>query len=431
MNTTAQQRNPAKRSWFQRLSALLLVAFVAQGATAQSNHVELWVAASWADLVWPIVQPALAERYPEVTVNVTPGQGGADIAALRTALVGGQGPDVFQSNAAPSRMGLLAESGLLLPLETYYQQYGWNDVFLPWAKQRTSFVGPDDTEPQTYGVAQNVEFMAVFYKQSAFEDLGLSEPETYEELLALLGVMKDNGYLPIIGGFRETFPRGWFMSTLFQAAAGREKIDQIIAGTADWNDPGIVAAARAAQELAVAGYLIPEVHSLSAAEAFQLWLNNPRAGLIVTGSWEVANCVQVGCRFFAFPAISPDLDSAFIGGVGGGLAVSANARDPEAAAKLLDVLFSESVQRQISEQVGRVDPLTYDIFSWELTPAVRLIAELSLDPTSDIGYNLSVVTPGLFVDEFYAGSQGLVLGSLTAEQFAARLQDAWVASQAQ
>lgn len=431
MNSKQLSRKHTDRNWLRRLLTLLAVALLAQAATAQTNRVELWVAASWADLVWPIVQPALAERYPEVTVNVTPGQGGADIAALRTALVGGQGPDLFQSNAAPSRMGLLAESGLLMPLERYYQQYGWNDIFLPWAKQRTSFVGPNDTAAQTYGVAQNVEFMAVFYKPEVFDSLGLSVPETYAEFEAVLQALKDSGYLPIIGGFRETFPRGWFMSAVIQAAAGREKLDDVLAGGSDWNDAGILAAAEATLQMAMAGYLASESQSLSAAEAFQLWLSHPRAGMIVTGSWEVANCVEQGCRFFPFPSLDADLDSSFIGGVGGGLAMSVNAQDPDAAAKLLDVLFSEDVQRRISEEVGRVDPLTYDIFNWNLRPAVRLIAELSLDPTSDIGYNLSVVTPGTFVDEFYAGTQGLMLGSLTPAEYTARLQAAWEASQSQ
>lgn len=433
MTTTVRFTVRNVRATIARLALVLLTAIgvSAQVAYAQENHVDLWVAASWADDLWPIVEAALNEKYPEVEVTVTPGMGGADIAALRTALVAGQGPDLFQANAAPSRMGLLAEAGLLLPLESYYENYGWNDTLLPWAKRRTMFVGPNDAEAVTYGVPQNVEFMAVFYKESVFNELGLTEPSTYEEFVELLQTLKDNGYMPIIGGFRDTFPRGWFISTYFQAAAGREQIEEILYGNGSWDNESILQAAVAVQELAQAEYLIPESHSIGSDEAFQLWLNNPRAGLIITGSWEVPTCMEQGCRFFALPSLEAGGEGGLIGGVGGGLAISANAGDPDAAAKVLDVLFSEEVQRQMTEQIGRIDPVAYDHSSWSLDDGVEMIAQLALNPNSDIGYNLSVVTPSLFVDEYYVAVQGLMLGQLTPESFTQRLQAAWEASKAQ
>ena len=431
MTHTAHQHHPrgiARRGSRVTALAVSLIALVFGSlATAEKNHVELWVGSSW-DNVWPIVESALHDRYPEVTVTVTPGMGGADIASLRTALVSGHGPDLFFANAAPSRMGLLAEAGLLQPVDEYYQEYGWGQEILPWAQARAMFQGPDDAQPKLYGVPESVEFMAVFYKQSVFSDLGLSVPTTYQEFTDTLETLKTNGYLPILGGFRDTFPRGWFISTFFQASAGRAKIEDILAGNGSWNDPDILRAATAVKSLVDNGYLVPQSQSLGSDEAFQLWLNNPKAGLIVTGSWEVPDCIEQGCRFFALPPINPDLEAGLIGGVGGGLAISASAEDPDAAAKILDVLFSEDVQRAITEATGRIDPVTYDVTNWDLGAGVRQIADLALDPRSDVGYNLSVVTPSGFVDQYYAATQGLLIGQLSPEEYVSQLQDAWESS---
>lgn len=392
-------------------------------AKAQTNEVNLWASGDWIDSVWPIVEPALKSQYPGINVSLSPNDT-LDMGTIRPALISGRGPDLLQVDAGPGRMGILAAAGLLTPMEPYYEEFGW-DV-LPWTKERVSHPGPD-SEVQVYGVPDQVEFIAVFYKKKVFDDLGLSEPQSYDQFLALLRTLKDNGYLPLIGGFRDTYPRGWYISTFFQASAGKSEIDNILHGDGVWTNKDFVAGAREAQHMANEKFLIPESQSLDAGASYQLWSSNPKVVMTIDGTWDLPDLIvsDEEFDFFALPAINPTLSPGLIGGIGANFSIPANAKDPDAAARVLDVIYNEDVQREIIEQVGRISPFTYDKEQWNLPDLTREVVNILFDPNVSVGYNLSQVTPAGFVDEYYSAIQGLTIGKLTPEEFTTQLQTAW------
>jgi raffinose/stachyose/melibiose transport system substrate-binding protein len=56
---------------------------------------------------------------------------------MQTTLQSEDPPDVFSYDTGPGFGGVLAEAGLLLPLEDAYQEKGW-DIY-EWAKQRANY----------------------------------------------------------------------------------------------------------------------------------------------------------------------------------------------------------------------------------------------------------------------------------------------------
>ena len=50
---------------------------------------------------------------------------------LQRAVGSGEGPDVAQINNGESVMGPMVRAGLLVPLDTYAEQYGWRDILSP------------------------------------------------------------------------------------------------------------------------------------------------------------------------------------------------------------------------------------------------------------------------------------------------------------
>jgi raffinose/stachyose/melibiose transport system substrate-binding protein len=60
-------------------------------------------------------------------------------AVIQTRLRSGEPPDVFSYDTGPGFGGVLAEAGLLRPLEEAYKQNGW-DIY-DWAKQRVTYDG--------------------------------------------------------------------------------------------------------------------------------------------------------------------------------------------------------------------------------------------------------------------------------------------------
>jgi ABC-type glycerol-3-phosphate transport system substrate-binding protein len=149
--------------------------------------------------------------------------------------------------------------------------------------------------------------------------------------------------------------------------------------------------------------------------------------MTITGTWDLPDLVasEGEYDFFALPPINPNLSPGLIGGVGRNFSIPASAKDPDAAAKVLDVIYSEEVQREIVEQVGNISPFIYDKEQWNLPALTREVVEILFNPDVTVGYNLSQVTPAGFVDEYYAATQGLTIGELTPEDFTTRLQTAW------
>jgi maltose-binding protein MalE len=81
-----------------------------------------------------------------------------------------ESPDVFSFDTGPGFGGVLADTGLVYPLEKTYKEKGW-DIY-EWAKQRATYNGT------VYGVPDQVEEIIVFYNK----DLMPEEPQTLEEL---------------------------------------------------------------------------------------------------------------------------------------------------------------------------------------------------------------------------------------------------------
>src|ERR687893_137109 len=68
-----------------------------------------------------------------------------------------EAPDVFSYDTGPGFGGVLADAGLVYPLEKTYQQRGWG--IYEWAKQRATYNGT------IYGVPDQIEEIIVYYNK--------------------------------------------------------------------------------------------------------------------------------------------------------------------------------------------------------------------------------------------------------------------------
>src|SRR5690349_15151368 len=80
------------------------------------------VADTWTDMFNQQSETAQVNFELQPSVNDT----------LRTALAGGAGPDIIATDS-PAYAQELAKANFLVPLDTYVDQYDWNDRFVPWA----------------------------------------------------------------------------------------------------------------------------------------------------------------------------------------------------------------------------------------------------------------------------------------------------------
>src|SRR3712207_7942190 len=104
---------------------------------------------------------------------------------MQTRLRSDEPPDVFSYDTGPGFGGVLADAGLLYPLEKAYQQGGWG--IYEWAKQRATYNGT------LYGVPDQVAEIIVYYNK----DLVPRVPKTVGELRGVAEELKLRGTIPL------------------------------------------------------------------------------------------------------------------------------------------------------------------------------------------------------------------------------------------
>lgn len=341
---------------------------------------------------------------------------------LRTALDAGTGPDIMYYDTGPGFAGVLARAGLLLPLDEPYGQYGWNDRVAALAKQRATFDG------KAYGIGHALELVGMFYNKRIFEEQGLSEPKTHEDLLLAADKLKGAGLIPIGFADQDKWPAGHTFSVFSGNIAGKDKMERAISGELPWNDPDFVQAIQIPfVDMNKAGYFIPEINAVTYDDWNGLFYAG-QAAMSLTGTWMIRNYAnpdmmpdQVG--FFLYPSVGGK-PIAPPSGLGSGYFVSQKVKNPEAAFKFLDYLYSPEVAKVWIEQLAIIPPIDLNPADYQTSDLMKFTLEAVLRDIDKAGYNIDVLTPENFNTVMFDGFQEVLAGSKTAQQQADDLQAA-------
>jgi len=149
-----------------------------------------------------------------------------------------------------------------------------------------------------------------------------------------------------------------------------------------------------------------------------------------TGTWLVPTIVETVQDFevgiFPFPSIDGSSISP-PAGVGQGLFVAKDAKNPEGALTFIDYLQSDEAARFSIERLNSIPAFPIETQQLDVPELFRQVLEdLSQSPQAEaFGYNIDVLAPQSFNDVMFSGFQEVIIGSRSPEQQAAALQDAW------
>ena len=411
-----------------RLVLILLVAGAAVFAGGQPDSgsaqaVTLKVNYEGGEM-WPPLFDAFMAANP--TIKIEPNVAAIEVlesGQLKLALQAGTGPDLMQIDAAPARMGLLANAGLLLALDDYYSKHKWK--FQDWTIRAVTFGG------KKYGIPLEVDLIGVMYSKKIYDKLGLSEPKTYDAFLATQQKIKDAGIVPLTWGTRGCCQQGHYYSQFIEAAAGRKAIEDLLYGNGKWTHPGFVKAAEELVRLVKQGYVNADPNALKDAEAREL-LWQGKAAATITGNWNIGSIIQEHPDFepgwYEVPPITKDSKAGFTGGLGSGWSISAKTKNADAAARLMDFMFFSETGQKLYFEKGNFLP-TFEVLPGLLDkvtvhPYQKIVIEESKDKRG-IGYNLSVFVPSGTKNTYYEVVQGWISGQLTPIQGCELIQKAW------
>ena len=134
------------------------------------------------------------EKYPDITVTIEPGNGGAYSEFLKTKDSVGEFPDVMEMRDT----AVYVRAGKLEPL---------SDEIVSLFKTNTEFDGKAYTAPLA---GENTS--GVIYNKKYFDENNLSEPTTYDEFIQLCKTIKKKGDMsPLVVGGQDIWHMGfWF-----------------------------------------------------------------------------------------------------------------------------------------------------------------------------------------------------------------------------
>ena len=250
---------------------------------------------------------------------------------LRTRLAAGNPPDI----AIVPRPGVMVEfarAGDIVPLDGIVGQ----EIISPdtaKANYSQAWIDLGTVDGLLYGIAGKANSKSVmWYRPSTFKELGLKEPKTWDELLAVMEAMKAAGKTPFAGGGKDGWTyTDWFENILVRTA-GPDKYDQLVTHQIPWTDPKVKETMERMCDL-----FCDEANFVGGAEGANatgfvdgiglVFGPNPQAEMYYEGGF--VGGIALGnfpnlkpgedIAFFPFPEIDPQYGSPVVGG--GDLAV--------------------------------------------------------------------------------------------------------------
>jgi raffinose/stachyose/melibiose transport system substrate-binding protein len=249
--------------------------------------------------------------YPDITVTIEPGNGGAYSELLKTKDSVGEFPDIMEmrDTALYVRAGKIAE----LPEDI-------TSLF----KTTTKFGDKVYTAPIA---GENTQ--GIIYNKDYFDENGFSEPTTYDEFIELCQKIKDKGDMsPLVVGGQDI----WHMGFLFHKAYNDQVLSQdndfikhSYEGTKDFTDPTIKATF---EELKTIMQFAQDGWASTPDAQITTFLANNMSAMMYSGTHMFAQIKAAApdMKIGWFPVPSPDGKVRLVGGAGiSGLAISSEA----------------------------------------------------------------------------------------------------------
>lgn len=253
------------------------------------------------------------EAYPDITVTIEPGNGGAYSEFIKTKDSVGEFPDVMEMRDTT----LYVRAGKLEALP---------EDIVSLFKTTTDFDGSVYAVPLA---GENTN--GIIYNKKYFDENGFTEPTTYDEFIALCEAIKEKGDMaPLVVGGQDIWHMGfWFHKVYNDQVLSQDPdfIEHCYEGTKDFSDPTFKAALEELQT--IMSYAQDGWVSTPDAQ-ITTFLVNDMAAMMYSGTHMFSQIASANPEFemgwFAVP--SPDGKIRLVGGGGvGGLAISAEAAE--------------------------------------------------------------------------------------------------------
>ena len=320
----------------KKLVALLLAAIMMMGLVSavaeETVELNLWTIAVESDASYQTFIDAIAAfeaAHPGVKINHEPTQNEQYKIKIKAAMTDGTGlPDIFFTWG----MGFLGEfvaADRVLCLDEYYDAY--KDE-LP-----TNMCANASYDGKLFGVPYTMSEVVLFANMELLGSVGYDHiPTTIEEMNDCCDKLLAAGITPFGVSGKELWCLSEYLEPLMIKSVGTERLIKMYNGEESWNNPDVIAAVKAFQDMVNKNYFDPNAAALGNDEVKTNFIAGKYA-FYQNGSW---NCGDIdksenAAKFQAglFPVLNADNASLYelIGGPNNTLAVTATTAHKEEA----------------------------------------------------------------------------------------------------
>ena len=207
-----------------------------------------------------------------------------------------------------------------------------------------------------YGVPQTFQAYVIFYNKDIFAECGLEAPETWDELMNVASVLRENGYGTISAGFGEAWCYDLINNPLFTSYNSdnlRIQYD-LEMGTANWTDENVRKVFEDVKAYGENGVFIDGVQGTSYDASIALFAQGV-AAMLSTGSWDI-NAIRgqnpdLNFGFFVLP--NSEVYCPMTTALGQSYAINADSPNVEEAMMFLEYLYSPEIAQLYAEATSQ------------------------------------------------------------------------------
>ena len=255
-------------------------------------------------------------------------------------------PDVVNWYAA-NRMGPYVNAGLFMDISDWWEAGDYEGL--------DSVRGALTMDGRQWGIPYTYYQWGVYYREDIYNELGLSEPTTWEEELANCQVIVESGRACYTIGTRFLWTAGGWFDYLNMRTNGFDFHMALDRGEVPWTDERVRQTFANWRVLIDMGAFIEDHQTYSWQDALPLMINGEAAAYLM-GNFVVPHLHDAGLTddqidFYQFPAINPDVAMGEDAPTDT-FHVPAGAQNVEAARAFLAYVASPEVQTEINGPDG-------------------------------------------------------------------------------
>jgi ABC-type sugar transport system, periplasmic component len=268
--------------------------------------------------------------------------------------------------------GKVYEIGKLLDQDPEWKASFQNGVFDPVTYNN-----------QIYAVPHAKSICVMFYNKKIFKDNNLTIPSTYDDFLKLCQTLKDKGITPIAMAAPDAWIPAQFVQQVTDGIGGMKIYNGLLDGSVKWNNPTHIEAGQEVQNMVKKGFFQDGFLGMKSANSTQLFKDGKTA-MYFMGCWDIApitdksqSSIVDNVGAFTVPAKDPKNNNVLVGSIDLSLAISANSKNPEAAAAFIKLFGSQKYQEEFLYKTGRLPTTKINIDKSKVSPVTADVLDIS------------------------------------------------------